>query len=135
MIQGRLANTPCINDTYRNFNNYGFTYQPQQGIIYSPQYASSLALCCCSGDGCNSGETIKSLEKEINSAIQNLTDETEYRIKALSSNISLVSKDLQALSASIENTAKEYLDNIKKIRVKLEKSQLIGDELIECKAI
>ena len=31
-------------------------------------------------------------------------------------------------------SAKAYLDNIKKIGVELEKSQLIGNELIECKA-
>uniref|UniRef100_A0A914CMG0 Uncharacterized protein n=1 Tax=Acrobeloides nanus TaxID=290746 RepID=A0A914CMG0_9BILA len=125
LIQGRLANTPCINDTYSKFQQYGYTYAQLQGINYSPNYASYLSLCCCSGDGCNSGETIKIIEKDNNSAIQNLTDEIGYRIKALNSDINLFNKDFQALYASIENSAKEYLDNIKKIGVELEKSQLI----------
>uniref|UniRef100_A0A914C323 Uncharacterized protein n=1 Tax=Acrobeloides nanus TaxID=290746 RepID=A0A914C323_9BILA len=87
-------------------------------------------------------ETIGSLEEEKNSAIQNLTDDTEYRIKVLSSDIFTFSNDLQNLYDSIKNhtspggelaSAKEYLEHIEQIGVKLEECQLIGDELMECK--
>uniref|UniRef100_A0A914ECX0 Uncharacterized protein n=1 Tax=Acrobeloides nanus TaxID=290746 RepID=A0A914ECX0_9BILA len=38
MLQGRLANMPCINDTYSNLNTAGFTYQSQLGVNYSPTF-------------------------------------------------------------------------------------------------
>jgi hypothetical protein len=88
-------------------------------------------------------EAIDSIEEEKNSAIQNLTDNTEYRIKVLSSDLFTFSQDLQNLYDSIENhtspggeltSAKEYLDHIKQIGLKLEECQLIGDELMECKS-
>uniref|UniRef100_A0A914C309 Uncharacterized protein n=1 Tax=Acrobeloides nanus TaxID=290746 RepID=A0A914C309_9BILA len=87
-------------------------------------------------------EAIESIEEEKNSAIQNLTDNTEISIKVLSKDLSTFSNDLQNLYDSIENhtspggelaSAKEYLDHIKQIGVKLEECQLVGDELMECK--